>query len=358
MSDEFQTTLRKIRRLIIGGVAGFVIVAGVVVGFVPIDEKVSATGTIVAEAETFLYAPDTGVLKTLAVTEGATVRAGDELLVVAAPDEENRRLELAAALREAEAVAALKKVQLERITKFPLPKEFWHARAELAEAEETVRHAIVERQRYQELFATKLASEVDFDQRRLKEQLALTAREKARANVAVLDQGLAQDILTEAAAELTAATAKLERLKTDLAICENQIDQRRLRAPSAGRVTLLLKRRPGEAVVKGEELIHLASGEPNQARLFVGETMFHRVRVGQQVRLRSHAFDALRYGYVTARVEHVALEPSRDVPGRYLVKARIEKTPLPLVLGSTVEGDIILRRLPIWRLLLPARGEL
>ena len=75
-----------------------------------------------------------------------------------------------------------------------------------------------------------------------------------------------------------------------------------------------------------------------------------------RVRLRSGAFDTLRYGYVEARVEEVALEP--QAAGRYLVKVRVEKTPVPLTLGSTVEGDIILRRSPIWRLLFPARDEL
>jgi multidrug resistance efflux pump len=287
------------------------------------------------------------------VTEGVHVQAGDLLLVLDTPDEENRRTELEAELREATAQVDLKKVQLERITKLPLPKEFWHARTELAEAEEKARAAAVERQRYQELFEAKLASEVEYDQRKLNEQLSITARDKARANIAVLERGLEQDILKEAAADLTAASAKVERLKTDLAVCEQKIEHHRLRAPVDGQVTLLRKHRPGEAVTKGEELIHLSGGPVNRARLYVGETMIHRIRTGQVVRLRSGSFDTLRYGYVDASVEEVALEP--QTANRYLVKVRVEKTPVPLTLGSTVEGDIILRRSPIWRLLVPAR---
>ena len=358
MTDDFQTTLRKIRRLIFGAVISFVVVAVIVVGFVPIDEKVSANGTITAEEEIFLYAPDTGVIRSIPVTAGMSVRAGDLLVALDTPDEENQHTELEAELREASALADLKKLQLERITKLPLPKEFWHARTDLVEAEDTARHATVERQRYQELYEGKLASEVDYLQRKLREQLASADRDKARANVAVLDRGLEADILKEAAADFTATATKVERLKTDLVVCEHKIEHHRLRAPAAGQVTLLLKRRPGEGVTKGEELIHLSRGQPNRARLFVGETMIHRLRPGQSVRLRSHAFDTLRYGYVEARVEEVALEPSRQSPGEvadhYLVTVRIEKTPAPLTLGSTVDGDIVLRRLPIWRLLLPA----
>ena len=39
--------------------------------------------------------------------------------------------------------------------------------------------------------------------------------------------------------------------------------------------------------------------------------------------------------------------------GSYLVVAHVQETPARLVLGSTVEASIILRRVPVWKLLLP-----
>ena len=91
----------------------------------------------------------------------------------------------------------------------------------------------------------------------------------------------------------------------------------------------------------------------------VGESQIHRVKPGQRVRMKSNIFEFLQYGYIEAILEEISLEPyvfkesETYKGGTYRVIAKIERTPVPLVLGSTLEARIILQRVPLWKYLLP-----
>jgi len=76
--------------------------------------------------------------------------------------------------------------------------------------------------------------------------------------------------------------------------------------------------------------------------------------------MSSMAFDPLRDGYIEGRVESVALQPESsvapatgaDVPS-YRIIVAVDHSPQVLVGGSRVEAKVILRRVPLWRLLFP-----
>ena len=358
--EPFQPRLRRIRRLIIIGSSAFVLLAAGVLILVPVDEKVRAIGTVVAEEEVYVYAPTEGIISSVNVVEGTNVVQGDVLLSLDTHDLETRRHQLEGELRETVALAELKQTQFERILKLPLPKEFWHAQAELAAAEQRLQHAATEEDRFRKLLAGGLTSQSEYNTRQLAQRMAKTDLEKASNTVEVVQQGLEESITREAMADVKSALARVERLKGELVWCSHEIDRLSLRAPVDGRVTLLLKRRPGEEVAKGEELIHVTRGAANHARLFVGQAELHRIRAGQRVRMRTPMFDSLRYGLIEGRVEQVALEPwprketAGEVDTQYYVEARIEHSPLPLVLGSNLDAEIILSQMRLWRLLLPA----
>lgn len=362
-SPKLRTQLRTIQMWVLAAFVGFTIAAASLVLWVPIDDKLPATGVVLAEQELYVYAPDDGIVQEIQAREGAEVKAGDLILTLDSREQENRKIQLEAELKEATAQLQLKQAQLEKVSKLPLPKEFWHARSELAEAEERARHAALEMERYEQLLNQKVASESEVSERKMKYTLAQSEIEKAKAQVEVLDQGLEATILKEALAELNSSTAHVEKLKTDIWVCDSQITRRQVRASIDGKVTLLTKRRIGEAVVKGEELAHVSRGEANRGKLFVHETQVHRIRKGQRVRMKSSVFDSLRYGYIEGHVEEVALEPSTSKSDdavqqkTYRVMTRIDQTPVPLVLGSSLDAKIILRRKPIWKLLLPVLSE-
>lgn len=358
--EPFEPKLHLIRRWIWIASIGFVAIATAVLILVPVDEKVHASGVVVAAEEVFVYAPSEGTITRLLVSEGTNVVAGDLLIALDTHDLETRHHQLEGELSEMLAVAELKQTQFERVMKLPLPKEFWHAQTELAAAEQRRHHAVAEEARFRKLLAGGLTSQSEYDSRALNAQMAETDSVKASNTVNVVQHGLEESIAREAVADVKSALARVARLRGDVLLCEREMERLSIRAPADGRVTLLLKRRVGEQVTKGEELVHLTRGEANYARLFVGEMQFHRIRAGQPVRLRTPLFDSLRYGLIEGRVERVALEPSprgasaTGDESRYYVEARIERSPMPLVLGSSLNGEIILDQMRLWRLLLPA----
>ncbi len=357
--EKLQSTIRNIRFMIVSAVFGTGFVAVALLAFLPMDEKVPAVGVVLAEKDQYLYASDEGLIDSIQAFDGATVRRDDVILTLDSSNQTNWKSQLDAELKEANAALQLKQAQLEKIAKLPLPKEFWHARSELSEAGEKTRYAALELDRYQQLLDAKLASQSDYDARKLANDMALSELAKVRERVAILDKGLEETIKKEALAEFNTATARLERLKTDIQVCQDQVDRRKIKAPMDGRVTFLAKHRAGERVQKGEELVHLSSGEANRAQLLVGESQVYRIKPGQVVRMKSNMFEMMRFGYIEAHVDEVSLEPNSRAPadngseGRYRVMVKIDSSPVPLALGSSLEARIILRRVSLWRMLLP-----
>ncbi len=357
--EKFQQNLRLIRIWIISSVLGFGIILVALIGFVPVDEKVTASGIIVSEEEHYLYAPEDGILQEVKAYEGTRVKKGDPILLLDTQQQENWKAQIGAEIKEAQAALELKKVQLEKVNKLPLQKEFWHARSELAQAQQQALHAENELRRYTQLLEEKLTSQSEYDTRKLAHDMAQAELAKAKENVAMLDRGLEETAKKEALADLNAAGARLDRLTVDLKVCMEQIIRRQVCAPMDGMVTLVIKRRPGERVNRGDDLAHISGGEPKRVKIFVGENQMHRIRVGQHVRMRSNVFEFMRFGYIHGTITEAAMEAYPRQPGEpvkegsYLVVAHVEETPSRLVLGSTVEAYIILRRVPVWKLLLP-----
>ena len=357
--EKLQKNLRLIRIWIISAVLGFGIILIVLIGVVPVDERVSANGIIVSEEERYLYAPEDGILQEVKAYEGTRVKMEDPILLLDTQQQENWRIQIEAEIKESQAALDLKKVQLEKVNKMPLQKEFWHSRSELAQAQQQTLHAETELRRYTQLLEEKLTSQSEYDTRKLAYDMAQAELAKAKENVAMLDRGLEETAKKEALADLNAAGARLDRLTVDLRVCREQIERRQIRAPIDGMVTLVIKRRPGERVNRGDDLAHVSGGEPKRVKIFVGENQVHRIRIGQHVRMRSNVFEFMRFGYIHGTVTEVAMEAYPRQPGEpmkegsYLVVAHVQETPARLVLGSTVEASIILRRVPVWKLLLP-----
>lgn len=357
--EKLQQSLRLIRIWIISAVFGFGIVFAVLIGFVPVDEKVSASGIIVSEEECYLYAPEDGILQEVKAYEGTRVKKGDPILLLDTQQQENWKAQIEAEIKEAQAAFELKKVQLEKVNKLPLQKEFWNARSELTAAQQRALYAETELRRYAQLLEEKLTSQSEYDTRKLAHDMAQSDLGKAKDLAAMLDRGLEETARKEGLADLNAASTHLDRLTVDLKVCQEQISRRQVCAPMDGMVTLVIKRRPGERVNRGDDLAHVSGGEPKRAKIFVGENQMHRIRVGQHVRMRSNVFEFMRFGYIHGTVTEAAMEayPRQTgesvKEGSYLVVAHVEETPTRLVLGSTVEAYIILRRVPVWKLLLP-----
>lgn len=358
--DSIQVRLMKLRRMILVLALGCLLLLGSLLAFVPVDEKVRAVGTVRPEVDTYLYAPLEGLIEEIRVREGDRVEAGQILFVLDSHEFVERLAQVDGEIGEAEAELALRRAQLERTTKMPLPQALWSAWDELATAEETLRQSEGSLGRFELLFEDGLVSKEELVRRQVDREQAALEVKRARQRVDLLEDGLEESIVEETVAAMNAAAARVNRLKGERELLQRNIDRCHIRAPREGVLTYLAKRRSGQRVERGEKLGHLSHGEPSRADLFVGETQIHRVQKGQRVIMRSGVFDNIRYGYIEGQVAEVGMEAlprAVEDPPQFWVRAEIEKTPVTLALGSSVEAEIILRRTPLWRLLLPVRDE-
>jgi len=355
---NIQQQIRAMRRMVIGL---FILSGTILFGlllFVPVDERIMATGTISSERDTYLHAPEDGVLKEILAWEGEKVAKGQPVLQLDDTLHQAELKQIEANMEKARSELEFQKARLERTTRLPLPKEFWHMQEELGIARERIRQSTVELQRSTELHAKGLLSQQEVERSRLAVEIARSEESKTQDKLRILGEGLESTILTEAGAEIHNAQTALRALEIQRDLSRESIERCILRSPADGVVTLLNKRRPGQRVLRGEDLAHVAHGEATRVQIFAGENQYHRVKPGQRVLMKSKSFDTLRHGYIEGRVVRVAIEPETETEEpaagpAYRVVAQVEKTPQDLVIGSTVEARIVIQRIPLWKLLLP-----
>jgi multidrug resistance efflux pump len=357
--QNIQQTLLFLRRLILLAGGGCLVGVLLLVALVPIDERVSATGKIRAESDSYLFAHRDGLLDRVYVHEGEIVEAGQAVLGLDDSAERQRLKMLEAALAKAESNLALERLSLERTLKLPLPRDFWHMEEDLAIVEERLRHAEVEFGRANTLHSKGLISEQELERSRLAVEVSRAEVTKTSEKLSVLEQGLESSILDEAKARIAGSIAAVHQLKVEKDIILENIEKSILRSPTHGVVTHLPVKRPGQKVAKGDDLAHIAHGDPVWVDLYAGENQVHRIRLGQKVIMDPLAFDTLRHGYIEGTIQRVPLEPERRVldndveAGEFRIQARIDQTPMELKLGTSVRAKIILQRIPLWKLLLP-----
>jgi HlyD family secretion protein len=361
---NFQHKLRVLRRFVVGStvVGGIVLLA--ILALVPVDESVRATGVVQAEEDTIVYAPMDGAIGKLLVYEGARVGKGDPLI-------ELDTTELAQQLRETEAAVARSREALEaevaafeRTRQLPLPSQFWHVQEELAIVREKTQQTTVELDRATQMQRDGLLSRQDVERAQLALNINRSEEDKAEEKLRLIEGGMEDSVMGELTARVQKARADIRAMEVTRDITRETIQRCTIRATNDGTVTLVVRRRAGQAVARGDDLMHLSHGEKLEADLLAGESEFHRVKPGQRVRMKTQAFNPLKHGYIEGTVQRVATEAKGAdntgggpelavVSPRFQVIASIDSSPQPLVIGSSIEASIILRRVPLWRLLLP-----
>lgn len=357
--DLLPLKMRSIRRMLLGVIFSTTAVVGVFLLLVPIDEKVNAIGKIRAERDLYVYANRDGILAKTLVHEGDHVVLGDPVVQMDDTNLQDQLKKLEARLEKSKSDLEVQKLNLNRISRNPLPKEFWHLQEEWGGAREKVKKAEENQRRDRDLFEKGLLSKYEMEQSDLNLYLAKSEEDKVQEKLRIVEGGLEQSILDQAKAEIRASYAIVMTLETEKKIILSEIERSVIRAPESGVVTLIQKRRTGERVEAGEDLLHLAIGENNRVEIFVQQNQYHRLKVGQKVVMKSKTFDSFRFGYIEGEVVQLALEPEkRNVEENkgeiyqeplYRLYAHVKSTPQKLTLGSSVEVRIIIHRVPLWR---------
>jgi len=346
-----------VRQIVLVMVA-LLVVGGVLIGLVSIQEYVSAAGVVLPRHEVRLHSlVDTVVLDVL-VEDGDRVEAGQALVALddQAVRDQLARQEDAVVLKQADLLVAQR--ALERLRVAPLPETYRfaeldveRARARLAAAEERLRPQ-------QDLHEKRLASDQDLADAKAQVALATIDVQAAERRQQLVKSGLAETILAE-------AEAGVERTRTELTVLEKQAERTRelltryrITAPIRGDV-VQLEKRPGEPVARGELVTVLTPDEARRVLFRVAERDIVRVDEGQEVRLYSPAFPYRQYGvaqgevYMVENWAQTSAVGSPSEGGRsYEVRAYVIEAPYVLRLGSSVQGDIMVGRKQIFRILL------
>lgn len=333
-----------------------VVISGLVVGLVSVQERVSAFGVVRPREEVRLHSLVDTVVLEVKVEDGEEVEAGEVLLVLddAAVREQWARQQDALALRRADLLVARR--SWERLQVAPLPEAYRFTELEVARAQARLASAQERLARQQSLYEKNLASDQDLADARAQVALASIEVKVAGRRDELVRSGLAQAILAEAGAAVERAQAEVTVLEKQVERLGRMLDRYRLTAPVAGRVVRVDKR-PGELVSRGELVLVLTPDERRRIFFRVPERDVVKVAEGQEVRIYSPLFPYRQYGIAQGEifmVENWAETPAAPGFGgrTYEVRVYVTHAPYTLPLGSSVEGEILVGRKQVYRILL------
>ena len=230
-------------------------------------EDIPAVGTI-EFTQTDVAGSVPARVERILVEEGATVRAGDTLVMLTQTglpeDIQQRRSRLQAAESE-----------LRDLQRGARPQELERAQAELAAAQSQAVKAAQDSTRLARLLAAGAVSQADFDAVVSTARVAAARTDAARESLQLLQSGSRPDRI--AAARAAVATARAQ-----LAMGEAAAGDLVLTAPVDGQV-LARHAEPGEVIAAGIPVLSLGDARHAWVRVYVRAPVFAAIRVGDTV---------------------------------------------------------------------------
>jgi HlyD family secretion protein len=218
----------------------------------------------------YVAAPNAGALKSLKVSRGASVQAGNPLFTL--DDEPERAARDEAVRRVAQALA-----NLEDAKKGRRPTEIESLEAQLKQARAALKLSEAQLKRQEQLAGTLATAAEDLNR-------AQATRDQDLNRVAQLEADLQTARLGSRYDQIIAAEANLRALESTLAKAEWDLAQKSQLAPRTGLVfdTLYYE---GEWVTAGRPVVALLPPENIKVRAFVPEARVATIQVGDQARV-------------------------------------------------------------------------
>lgn len=258
------------------------VVQAVTVGVAPLVRTLQFSGRVATASRVELGSTLTGRVLSVAVDEGAQVKAGDVLVRLESD-------ELRAALAQSQASERQAVARLAGLRSTGRSA----VQASVAQADAVRVAAQAELQRTQELVAKGFLSEARLDEVRRALAVAQAQLEGARAQSAAL---------AEPGTDVAQAQAQLAQATAARAAAEARLAGTVLTAPADGRVISRLVE-PGQIVQPGRALLGLALAGPLQLVAQVDERYLGQLQPGQTASVLADAYPAQRF---TARVLSIA----------------------------------------------------
>jgi HlyD family secretion protein len=216
-------------------------------------------------------APLSGTLAKLSVKKGDRIVAGAPLFVLESAQE-------AAARAEAEARVGKAQAALAGLEKAKRPPEVAAGRAQMLQAQASLKQSDADLERARKLVADKFLSPQRLDE-------ALARRDGDRARVAELAAQVTVANLPARADEIGAARAEVKVASDALAQAQWRVDQKTQTAPAGGIVNDTFYRE-GEWVGAGSPVASLLPPSNVKIRFYVPEPLLATLRIGAPVTVR------------------------------------------------------------------------
>ena len=216
-------------------------------------------------------APLSGTLLQLTVERGAEVARDAPLFTLESEQERAARAEAESRVRQAQAALA-------NLEKGRRPPEIAAVRAQLAQAQASLRQSEADLVRTQKLVADKFLPPQKRDE-------SIATRDRDRARVAELSQQVQIANLPARSDEIAAANAEVKAATDALAQAQWRVAQKSQVAPAAGLVIDTLYR-VGEWVPAGASVVSLLPPANVKIRFYVPEPIVGTLRIGDTVDVR------------------------------------------------------------------------
>ncbi|MGB7543580.1 MAG: HlyD family efflux transporter periplasmic adaptor subunit [Burkholderiales bacterium] len=216
-------------------------------------------------------APIAGQLARLNVARGASVKAGDALFALEQENEVAARREAEERLRQAEA-------QYRNLLTGRRPEEIAAIRAQLAQAEASLKLSEANLARQEELVRANFISKEAVD-------TARSARDRDHERINELKAQLATAKLAARPDEIKSAQAAVAAARQVLAQADWRLEQKSLRAPQDALVADTIYAQ-GEWVPAGSPVVSLLPPVNIKVRFFVPEPILGSLKTGQAVSIR------------------------------------------------------------------------
>ncbi len=241
-----------------------------------------------------IASPYAGSLTSLNVKRGDKVEASAPLFALEQENERAAREEAAARVKQAES-------QVENLRKGKRPEEVAAARAQLAQAEASLKLSAAELKRTEDLVASKFLSPAKLDEAR-------SAQDRDRSRVAELNAQLKVTQLAGRSDEISAALSEVKAAREQLAQAEWKLAQKTQRAPRAALVADTMYT-AGEWVQAGMPVVSLLPAENIKLKFFVPEKQLGTLNIGQDVNVTCDGCAPL-----TAKITFVAPQAEYTSP--------------------------------------------
>lgn len=304
-----------------------------------------------------IQSPHQAIISRVAVSEGQTVKSGEELFVLRSDeirgwdtefrtlteDLRNREQSLAQSDTAYTAQLNIKNAEIEQ------------AKSEVKFRENHAKTSLDLVSRMERLADSGGVSQVDLVKLRL--ELAESEKDFSVAQRTVQQINLDRERMeTERARQRSEQVAEIEKLKMRVAALKADLENAQqnmltVRSPYDGVIIAMDQRTVGSVVQKGQVLCQLSQQDAKpRARLILSEAGLPKLAVAQRVRYFFEAFPYQRYGAVNGKLDWISPSAVASSDGsRFIASASLDRTAisprpgqvLPLRVGMKGEAHII-----------------